>query len=63
VGGESGSARARVGARGLDDRRGAVRAQAAGRGVDVTTLMGWFTSVSLALMGYDVPSDAVGLGQ
>jgi hypothetical protein len=52
-----------VGARGLDDRRGAVRAQAAGRGVDVTTLMGWFTSVSLALMGYDVPSDAVGLGQ
>jgi 4-carboxymuconolactone decarboxylase len=29
----------------------------------VTALMGWFTNVSLALMAYDVPSDAVGLGQ
>ena len=31
--------------------------------VDVTVLMGWFTSVSLTLMAFDVPSDAVGLDQ
>jgi 4-carboxymuconolactone decarboxylase len=31
--------------------------------VDVTALMGWFTAVSLTLMAYDVPSDAVGLDQ
>ena len=31
--------------------------------VDVTVLMGWFTMVSLTLMAYDVPSDAVGLDQ
>lgn len=31
--------------------------------VDVTTLMGWFTAVSLTLMAYDVPSDATGLDQ
>jgi 4-carboxymuconolactone decarboxylase len=31
--------------------------------VDVTALMGWFTTVSLTLMTYDVPSDAVGLDQ
>jgi 4-carboxymuconolactone decarboxylase len=31
--------------------------------VDVTALMGWFTVVSLTLMAYDVPSDAVGLDQ
>jgi 4-carboxymuconolactone decarboxylase len=31
--------------------------------VDVTVLMGWFTAVSLTLMAYDVPSDAVGLDQ
>ncbi len=31
--------------------------------VDVTTLMGWFTAVSLALNAFDVPSDAVGLKQ
>ena len=31
--------------------------------VDVTVLMGWFTPVSLTLMAYDVPSDAVGLKQ
>ena len=31
--------------------------------VDVTVLMGWFTSVCLTLMAYDVPSDAVGLDQ
>ena len=31
--------------------------------VDVTVLMGWFTSVSLTLMAYDVPSDATGLDQ
>ena len=31
--------------------------------VDVTTLMGWFTMVSLALNAFDVPSDAVGLKQ
>jgi 4-carboxymuconolactone decarboxylase len=31
--------------------------------VDVTTLMGWFTTVSLTLMAYDVPSNAVGLDQ
>ena len=30
--------------------------------VDVTVLMGWFTSVSLTLMAFDVPSNAVGLG-
>jgi len=29
--------------------------------VDVTTLMGWFTTVSLTLMAYEVPSNAVGL--
>ncbi len=31
--------------------------------VDVTVLMGWFTAVSLTLMVFDVPSDAVGLPQ
>jgi 4-carboxymuconolactone decarboxylase len=31
--------------------------------VDMTALMGWFTAVSLTLMAYDVPSDAVGLDQ
>ena len=31
--------------------------------VDVTVLMGWFTGVSMTLMVYDVPSDAVGLEQ
>jgi 4-carboxymuconolactone decarboxylase len=31
--------------------------------VDVTALMGWFTTVSLTLMAYDVPSDANGLDQ
>ena len=31
--------------------------------VDVTCLMGWFTSVCLTLMAFDVPSDAVGLKQ
>ena len=31
--------------------------------VDVTVLMGWFTAVSLTLMAFDVPSDAVGLQQ
>ena len=31
--------------------------------VDVTTLMGWFTTVSLTLMAFDVPSNAVGLDQ
>ena len=31
--------------------------------VDVTVLMGWFTSVSLTLMAYDVPADATGLDQ
>lgn len=31
--------------------------------VDVTVLMGWFTTVSLTLMAYDVPSNAVGLKQ
>jgi 4-carboxymuconolactone decarboxylase len=31
--------------------------------VDVTALMGWFTTVSLTLMAYDVPSNAVGLDQ
>lgn len=31
--------------------------------VDVTVLMGWFTSVCLTLMAYDVPSNAVGLDQ
>ncbi len=31
--------------------------------VDVTVLMGWFTAVSLTLMAYDVPSEAVGLKQ
>jgi 4-carboxymuconolactone decarboxylase len=31
--------------------------------VDVTALMGWFTTVSLTLVTYDVPSDAVGLDQ
>jgi 4-carboxymuconolactone decarboxylase len=31
--------------------------------VDVTTLMGWFTSVSLTLTAFDVPSNAVGLDQ
>lgn len=31
--------------------------------VDVTMLMGWFTGVSLTLMAYDVPADAVGLEQ
>ena len=31
--------------------------------VDVTVLMGWFTAVSLTLMTFDVPSNAVGLEQ
>ena len=31
--------------------------------VDLTALMGWFTTVSLTLMAYDVPADAVGLEQ
>ena len=31
--------------------------------VDVTVLMGWFTMVSMTLMAFDVPSDAVGLNQ
>ena len=31
--------------------------------VDVTVLMGWFTGVSMTLMAFDVPSDAVGLKQ
>lgn len=31
--------------------------------VDVTVLMGWFTAVSLTLMAFDVPSDAIGLQQ
>lgn len=31
--------------------------------VDVTALMGWFTTVCLTLMAFDVPSDAVGLDQ
>ncbi|WP_406458471.1 carboxymuconolactone decarboxylase [Streptomyces sp. NBC_01622] len=31
--------------------------------VDVTVLMGWFTSVSLTLAAFDVPSNAVGLEQ
>jgi 4-carboxymuconolactone decarboxylase len=29
--------------------------------VDVTVLMGWFTAVSLTLMAFDVPSNALGL--
>ncbi|WP_205673260.1 hypothetical protein [Amycolatopsis nivea] len=31
--------------------------------VDVTVLMGWFTSVSLTLAAFDVPSNAAGLKQ
>ena len=31
--------------------------------VDVTVLMGWFTMVSLTLLAFDVPSNAVGLDQ
>lgn len=31
--------------------------------VDVTVLMGWFTAVSLTLLAFDVPSNAVGLDQ
>jgi 4-carboxymuconolactone decarboxylase len=31
--------------------------------VDVTALMGWFTTVSFTLMAYDVPADATGLDQ
>src|ERR1700744_4905440 len=31
--------------------------------VDVTALMGWFTTVCLTLISFDVPSDAVGLAQ
>ena len=31
--------------------------------VDVTVLMGWFSMVSLTLMAYDVPANAVGLDQ
>ncbi|GAB2961604.1 hypothetical protein LWP59_25440 [Amycolatopsis acidiphila] len=31
--------------------------------VDVTVLMGWFTAVSLTLVAFEVPSDAVGLDQ
>ena len=30
---------------------------------DLTALMGWFTTVSLTLMAYDVPADATGLDQ
>ncbi|MBY8857007.1 carboxymuconolactone decarboxylase [Nocardia sp. CA2R105] len=30
---------------------------------DVTVLMGWFSAVSLTLMAYDVPSNAIGLDQ
>lgn len=31
--------------------------------VDVTMLLGWFTGVSLTLMAFDVPSNAIGLNQ
>ena len=31
--------------------------------VDVTVLMGWFSTVSLTLNAYDVPSNAIGLDQ
>jgi 4-carboxymuconolactone decarboxylase len=31
--------------------------------VDLAALMGWFTAVSLTLMAYDVPADAIGLDQ
>src|ERR1700689_1627109 len=31
--------------------------------VDVTMLLGWFTGVSLTLMAFDVPSNAIGLKQ
>jgi 4-carboxymuconolactone decarboxylase len=31
--------------------------------VDVTALMGWFSTVCLTLMAYDVPADATGLDQ
>ena len=31
--------------------------------VDVAALMGWFTTVSLTLMAYDVPANAVGMEQ
>ena len=31
--------------------------------VDLTMLIGWFTGVSMTLMAYDVPSNAVGLPQ
>ena len=31
--------------------------------VDLTMLLGWFTGVSLTLMAFDVPSNAVGLDQ
>ena len=31
--------------------------------VDVTMLLGWFTGVSLTLMAFDVPSNAIGLEQ
>lgn len=31
--------------------------------VDVTMLLGWFTGVSLTLLAFDVPSNAVGLDQ
>ncbi|TNC23417.1 carboxymuconolactone decarboxylase family protein [Amycolatopsis alkalitolerans] len=31
--------------------------------VDVTVLIGWFTSVSLTLSAFDVPANAVGLNQ
>jgi 4-carboxymuconolactone decarboxylase len=31
--------------------------------VDITVLMGWFTAVSLTLMAYDVPANAVGIDQ
>ena len=31
--------------------------------VDVTMLLGWFTGVSLTLMAFDVPSNAIGLDQ
>jgi len=31
--------------------------------VDVSVLMGWFTAVSMTLIAYDVPANAVGLDQ
>jgi 4-carboxymuconolactone decarboxylase len=31
--------------------------------VDIAALMGWFTAVSLTLLAYDVPANAIGLNQ